>query len=224
VAAEILSWLASDNGLRVHFAVFILLLLGGVGAPIPEDIPLLLAGVAGQKEIVSLHSIFITSYVGVLVADQFVYFIGYFFGQKLLNAGTKSSFFPAMTEEKVCEIREGLRKRRLFYIFLGRHLFPVRTVTFLTAGALRIPYLEFLISDAFAALVSVTIVVGLGYYLGGSITPEVLESLVKEIHYVIFGLLAFCILIFCIKKYGFKSKAVCKDSSVANSQKSNENQ
>ena len=108
MAAEILSWLASDSGLRVHLAVFILLLLGGIGAPIPEDIPLLLAGVAGQKEIVKPFSIFLTSYFGVLLADQLVYFIGYFFGQKLLNAGTRSTFFPAITEDKVNKIREGL--------------------------------------------------------------------------------------------------------------------
>lgn len=206
MGAEILSWLASDSGVRVHVAVFTLLLLGGVGAPIPEDIPLLLAGVAGQKEIVKIHSIFLTSYFGVIVADQLVYFIGYFFGQRLLSAGTKSSFFPSITEERVCEIREGLRKRRLFYIFLGRHLFPVRTVTFLTAGALRIPYFEFLLSDAFAALVSVTIVLGLGYYLGGSITPEVLHSIVKEIHYVILGTVIFGFLLWILKRKLWKSR------------------
>jgi membrane protein DedA with SNARE-associated domain len=187
-------------------AVFTLLLLGGIGAPIPEDIPLLLAGVAGRKEIVELHSIFLTSYLGVIVADQFVYFIGYFFGQRILSAGTRSTFFPAITEERICEIREGLRKRRLFYIFLGRHLFPVRTVTFLTAGALRIPYFEFLLSDAFAALVSVTLVLGVGYYLGGSLTPEVIHSIAEEMHIVIIGVVAFCALLWLLKRMVWKSR------------------
>ena len=181
--SEIILWLASESGYRVHVAVFILLILGGFGFPIPEDIPLLLAGVAGQRGFVKIQSIFITSYLGVLLADQVVFFIGYFFGQKLLNAGTRSPFFPSFNEEKVNEIREGLRKKRLFYIFLGRHLFPVRTVTFLTAGSLRIPYLEFLISDALAALASVGIVVGIGYLLGEKLTPEVVEAIVTDFHY-----------------------------------------
>lgn len=199
--SDIIFWLASESGYRVHVAVFILLILGGFGFPIPEDIPLLLAGVAGQRHFVNIQSIFITCYVGVLLADQVVFFIGYFFGQKLLNAGTKSTFFPYINEEKVSEIREGLRKNRLFYIFLGRHLFPVRTVTFLTAGALRIPYFEFLISDALAALVSVGIVVGIGYLLGEKLTPEVVEKIVTDFHYFLLVVFVIGLSVYLASKY-----------------------
>lgn len=198
--SEIIWWLASESGYRVHVAVFILLILGGFGFPIPEDIPLLLAGVAGQRNLVKIQSIFITCYFGVLIADQIVFFIGYFFGQKLLSAGTKSPFFPAINEEKVNEIREGLRKKRLFYIFLGRHLFPVRTVTFLTAGTLRIPYLEFLLSDALAALLSVGIVVGIGYLLGEKLTPDVVETIVRDFHYFLAIVFATGLLIYALWK------------------------
>ena len=97
---EIISWLASESGLRVHLGVFALLILGGLGFPIPEDIPLLFAGVAAQKEFVKPFSIFTTSYVGVLLADQIVFLIGYFFGPKLLDAGANSSFFPSITEKR----------------------------------------------------------------------------------------------------------------------------
>ena len=182
---ELVSWLSSDNGLVIHSTIFFLLILGGLGFPIPEDIPLLLAGVAAAKGIVGLQLVFITCYLGVVLADQIVYFIGFFFGQRLLNAGTKSRFFPAITEKRVKEVREGLRKRRLFYIFVGRHLFPVRSVTFVTAGALRIPYWEFFVTDAVAALVSVAIVLGIGYYLGEHLTPEVVQNIVEQAHFYI---------------------------------------
>ena len=183
--SEFLVWLASDNGVAVHLAVFVMLLLGGLGFPIPEDIPILLGGVASAKGIVHLPTIFLTCYVGVLLADQTVFFIGYFFGQRMLSAGTRSRFFPSITESRVEEIRNGLRKKRLFYIFVGRHLFPVRSVTFLTAGALRIPYFEFLLADAIAALVSVGIVLGIGHYLGEQLSPDVVQHLVREAHYYI---------------------------------------
>ena len=177
-----LTWIASDNGLVVHLGILALLLLGGLGFPIPEDVPILLAGVAASKEIVHLKLVWLTCYGGVLLADQIIYWIGYFFGRRLLDAGTRSPFFPSFTEEKVDEVREGLRKKRLAIIFIGRHLFPVRSVTFLTAGALRIPYLEFLLADAFAALISVTIVLALGYYLGATITPEVISHVLQQAH------------------------------------------
>ena len=204
--SEIIWWLASESGYRVHVAVFVLLILGGFGFPIPEDIPLLLSGVAGQRGLVKIQSIFVTSYIGVLIADQVVFFIGYFFGQRLLDAGTRSPFFPAINEKKINEIREGLRKKRLFYIFLGRHLFPVRTVTFLIAGTLRIPYLEFLISDAMAALLSVGIVVGIGYLLGEKLTPDVIETIVRDFHYFLAIVFALGLLIYALCKLANKNK------------------
>ena len=197
---EIISWLASENGFRVHLGVFCLLILGGLGFPIPEDIPLLFAGVAAQKEFVKPLSIFSTSYVGVLLADQIVFLIGYFFGPKLLDAGAKSNFFPSITEKRICKIREGLRKRKLFYIFLGRHLFPLRTATFLTAGALRIPYLEFLFSDALAAFVSVSIVTSIGYLLGGKLTPEIIGKIVKEFHFFLIIIVVLTLIAYLLRR------------------------
>ena len=198
---SLLDWLASDNGFVVHSAVLILLVLGGFGFPMPEDIPILLAGVAISKEIVSANAMFLTCYGGIIISDQIVYFLGYFFGKRLVNAGTRSSFLPSVTEERVNELREGLRKKRLMMIFLGRHLFPLRTVTFLTAGTLRIPFVEFLISDALAALVSVVIVLSIGYFLGEKLTPEVMDHMLGQAHVYILGISVIIILVYVFKKY-----------------------
>ena len=136
-----------------------------------------------------------------------MFLLGYYFGQRLLTAGTKSRFFPAITEERVEEVRNGLRRRRLLYIFIGRHLFPVRSVTFLTAGALRIPFLEFFISDAIAALVSVSIVLGLGYYIGESLSPEILRHLIQRAHFYILLAVAISAVFYFWRKHR-KKKAV----------------
>ncbi len=199
-------WLSVDNGFNVHVTVLSLLLLGGFGFPIPEDIPLILAGVATQKHLVSPQAIMITCYIGVLAADQIVFAFGYFFGQRVLKAGTSSPLLPTITEERVEIIREGLRKKRLTYIFIGRHLFPVRTATFLIAGALRIPFLEFLAADAIAALVSVSIVVAIGHVLGGQLTPEVISHLIHRSHYYIAIFTGIFLLCFGIRFYVKRQK------------------
>lgn len=159
----------------------------------PEDIPIVFAGIAAGRKIVRLDLVWATCYAGVLLADQCVYWIGYFFGPKILSAGSKSRLFRSATPEKIAEVREGLRKRSLPIIFVSRHLFPVRSVTFLTAGALRVPVLEFLFADALAALVSVTIVLYLGYYLGEQMTPEVIRHLLREAHFYFLGFCVFCL-------------------------------
>lgn len=205
--AEIYKWLSTDNGFAVQIAIFILLILGGLGFPIPEDIPLLLGGVAAANRIAPLQNVFVICYVGVMAGDQIMFYIGHRFGHKLLNAGTRSSFFPLITEDKVNEIREGLRKRRLLYIFIGRHLFPIRSVTFITAGALRIPFWEFFAADALAALVSVTLMIGLGYWLGGTLTPETVEKLAHEANVVILVLVALVIGAYFTRRYLKKRSA-----------------
>ena len=163
-------------------------ILGGLGFPIPEDIPLLLAGIAAAGKIVSAHNIFLTCLIGVIVADQIVFVIGYLFGKRLLDFLAQSKFFPSVTTEKIHSTREALRRRRLLYIFIGRHLFPVRSITFLTAGALRIPYLEFLLSDAFAATVSVSLMLAIGYILGYYLPPEVVTHLVRKAHFYVMAI------------------------------------
>lgn len=171
---------ANGDGIYVYLGIALLLLLGALGFPIPEDIPIILGGVLAAKEMAQIQNMFFTCYVSVVVADLFIFMLGYFFGQKILVAGKKSRFFPAITEDRVENIREGLRKRKLMYIFIARHLFAVRTITFLIAGALRIPTSEFIIADALAALVSVSIMLSLGYFLGETLSLEVLNHIISE--------------------------------------------
>ncbi|MBL7662037.1 DedA family protein [bacterium] len=174
--------MSSGSGHTFLVSIFVLLLLGGIGFPIPEDLPLLLAGVALSQHVTDLWTTFLVCYVGVMVGDQAMYFMGYRFGTKLLSASARSDFFPALTEDKLNEIREGLRRKRLLYIFIGRHLFPIRSVTFLSAGALRVPFFEFLLADGLAALVSVSIMLGIGYFLGGFVPAETVEHFAHEAH------------------------------------------
>ncbi len=182
VDLQLQDWLAGGDTFYVHLGVFLSLVLGGFGLPIPEDIPLIAGGIAASKEIVSLKSIFVTSYVGVIIADQIIFLIGYLFGSRLIEAGRGSKFFPTIDDKKLQKIRTGLREKRFLYIFLGRHLFPLRSATFLSAGALRIPYHEFFITDVIAALISVALMIGIGFWLGETISPEIWAEIIKRLH------------------------------------------
>ncbi|MCB0343761.1 MAG: DedA family protein [Bdellovibrionales bacterium] len=212
---ELGAWLASDNGFVVHAGVFIMLLLGGIGFPIPEDIPLILGGVAIAQKIAPLTTMFLVCYVGVMAGDQTMFFIGHRYGQRLLDAGARSRFFPAITDEKVAEIREGLRKRRLLYIFIGRHLFPIRSATFVCAGALRVPFFEFLLADAIAALVSVTLMMSIGWWLGDHLTPETVEHLVEQAHFYIIALVLICAFAYYLRRQMKKSETLSVSEDAA---------
>ena len=188
---EVFNWLANDSGFGTYLAVFIMLILGGIGFPIPEDVPIVLAGIAISKDIVSIPCIFLVCYVGVLLADQALYVFGYYFGNKLLSKITNPDgiWVSFVTEERLDKIREGLRKKRFLYILLGRHFYPFRTATFLAAGALRIPFFEFLLSDMLAAIISVTVVMFIGWLIGWQLLdPGVFEHISREFSLYVVGI------------------------------------
>jgi membrane protein DedA with SNARE-associated domain len=169
-------------------SLFILLLLGGLGFPMPEEIPLFIGGVLVSHGEAPLELAFLVCYAGVLIGDQTMYTLGYFFGHRILDFGTKSPYLPAVTEARVNEVRDGLRRKQLVYLFVGRHLFVLRSVTFVVAGSLRIPFVEFFIADAIAALFSVTLFMGLGYAFAGVVEPEVITSVMRRLNWVIIGI------------------------------------
>lgn len=213
VESEIIAWLASESGYRAYVAVFTLLMMGGIGLPVPEDIPILIGGALAAKNIVNVQAVYITCYIGVLLADQFIFLVGHFFGHRLLQAGARFPLFPTLTLESLDRAREGLRKRQMVYIFMGRHLFPIRSVTFLAAGALHVPFIEFFIADAIAAFVSVSIVLGIGYWLGATLTPEVISHIAHEANVYIVIAVAIGLAIWCIKHFCGKQNKVDNHSN-----------
>ena len=129
-----------------------------------------------------------------------MYMLGYFFGHRILDFGTKSPYLPAVTEQRVNEVREGLRKRRLVYLFVGRHLFVLRSVTFVVAGSLRVPFIEFFLADAIAALFSVTLFMGLGYALAGVVEPEIMSSIAHQLNLIVCAILVITGAIFYFRR------------------------
>ena len=197
--------LYSDDGFYIYISIFSLLILGGFGFPIPEDLPLFLGGVAAAQKLINLPILFIVSYLGVVLGDQIIYWFGYIFGEKLLRAGAKSSLLPSLTEERLLLVQQKWRNRRLMYFLLARHLFPLRSVTFLSAGALRVPYLEFLITDAIAAFISVIFMLGIGLYIGHYLTRDVVEHIISESHfYILISTVIICAALGL--KYWFQAK------------------
>lgn len=149
-----------QNGAMLYALLFLALLGGALGLPIPEDIPLIFGGVLIQRGNGAWWVIALVCYVAVVMGDLIIFFTGRTFGPALLN----SEWFRArIGKAKLRKVRYGLEKRSLLMIFIARHLFYLRSVTFLTCGAVRMRILRFVIADASAALISVPLMLWLGY-------------------------------------------------------------
>ena len=141
---------------------FLLLLLCGVGLPLPEDIVLTVAGMLAMDDGRAWLPVAILMYVGVLAGDSLIFFLGRRFGGKLLAWQGTHHLFPPQKQAKVQRLFD---RHGSFVLVIARFLPGLRAPIFSSAGAMRVPYLRFLLLDGAAALVSAPFFVWLGYWL-----------------------------------------------------------
>lgn len=155
------AWLAAQDPFTIYMALFALLLAGPFGLPMPEDIPLILGGVIANQGVVHLDTVFVVCYSGIIIGDVIIYFIGRKFGPGLF---AKPKLQQRLTPERIAKLKRRLEKRGFAAIFIARHLPYLRTVTFLTCGAVKMPLRKFFVADAAAALVSAPLMLALGFF------------------------------------------------------------
>lgn len=141
---------------------FLVLLLCGLGLPIPEDVVLITAGVLGQIEGRSWIEISALMYAGVLAGDSATFLAGRHLGGWVLTSKWFQRIFPPTKQAKVVDFFE---KNGSMGLFIGRFLPGLRAPIFFTAGSMKVRFVKFLFFDGLAALISVPVFVWLGHWL-----------------------------------------------------------
>lgn len=154
-----------------YLGLLLVLVLCGLGLPMPEDVALLAGGFLVHRGIIQLPATLAVSFVGVIGGDCSLFFLGRRFGTGLVSH--LSLLYP--------NYRESLGRMRAFMdrhghraIFYGRFLAGLRAVIYLCAGSLGVPTGRFVLYDVMGAAISVPIVVSLGFLFGDEI-----EALVR---------------------------------------------
>jgi membrane protein DedA with SNARE-associated domain len=93
--------------------------------------------------------------------------------------------------ERLLGFEEKFKKWGIFVIFIGRHFLGVRSQVFLVAGVMKMPALKFLVADGASAILTITLMVGIGYLGGNSI--QILQKDIRSIEYI--AIVVFMILI-----------------------------
>lgn len=140
-----------------------ILLLCGLGLPIPEDVSLISAGYMAHLGILNVHTVFLVCFAAVLGGDCIAFMLGRLFGSRLLASRLAQRFFRP---RKQIRVRAYFRKFGSKVIFIARFLPGLRFSIFLSAGTLRVRPSMFLIYDSLAALVSVPALVYLAWVFG----------------------------------------------------------
>ena len=166
-----------------YLGIILLLVLGGLGLPVPEEAPVILAAILSRRGTMWWPYALSACLVGVLLGDFVVYFLGYFYGEKVLNIPLARKF---LTPEREEQFKGYFHRHGVKILILGRFAVGFRTAAYLTAGILRLPALKLLVTDLFAVALSTFLMFGGGYWFANWI-----ERGVREIqHYFVVILVA----------------------------------
>lgn len=149
-----------------YIGLFSVLLVAGLGVPLPEDIPLLAAGWLVHKGHANLYAMIAVGMVGVLTGDLMLFSMGRKYGEHI----TEHRLLRRVASPALLA-----RAERLFaqhgakIIFVARFMPGLRSVLFLTAGIFRVRRLKFILIDGSAALASVPLLIWLGSKFGAHI-------------------------------------------------------
>lgn len=191
---QLLDYLSSLSPEAVYLALAGILLLCGLGLPIPEDISLISAGYMAHLGVVNVHTAFTVCFAAVLIGDTLAFFLGRFFGARVLE----TRFFQRLfTPRKQLRVRAYFRKYGSKVIFIGRFLPGLRFSIFFSAGMLRLRAYVFFVYDALAAILSVPALVYLAWYFGEHIDRVVAWA--RRSEYGILVVTAAVVLLFAVK-------------------------
>jgi membrane protein DedA with SNARE-associated domain len=170
-----------------YVGIFILLILGEIGLPFPEDATLILSGFLIAQKVTKPLPTVIVVYCGLLLTDFSLYWVGKKYGRKVIE---HRRFRRILSAERLLTLEEKFKKWGIYVVFVGRHFLGLRAQIFLAAGVMRMSTPKFIMADAASAILTMTLMVGIGFLGGNSI--EILQKDLKRIEHI--GILVLAIL------------------------------
>jgi membrane protein DedA with SNARE-associated domain len=156
-----------------YIALFGLLFACGLGLPLPEDIPLMIAGALVAKGKMDLTTASIVAWCGIIGGDVVLYHLGKRFGLEI----TKVKFIGKhVTRERIQRVELMFEKYGIGVVAIGRMFAGVRGAMVIAAGVVRFNFAKFVIADGIAAIVSGGFFVFVGHWLGSRLNEETIRD------------------------------------------------
>ncbi len=156
-----------------YLGLFSVLLAAGFGLPLPEDIPLILAGVCVSKGDAHLGLMIATGLAGVMFGDSALFFLGRRYGVGILERRWFRRFARPWLVERA---REKYARHGAKILFAARFMPGLRSILFLIAGTFRVPYWKLLAFDGSAALISVPAWILAGWYFSENLDKLIADA------------------------------------------------
>lgn len=173
------------------YAVLVLgILAGTVGLPVPEELPLITAGVLAGLGVVPVEGVIAAGVIACFLGDITVYAIGRRLGSGLR---TRPRFAAVLRTRGLLRARRVYVRHGGWTLFFARLLPGLKMPFLLTAGVLHMPWRRFLLIDLLSVITLVPALVLLGYHSTWSV-PR-LHQAVRDAGVI--GALGFALAVLC---------------------------
>jgi len=163
----LVDWLEQFAPNAPYLVIFGILLATGFGLPMPEDIPLVIAGAmcgdaaADGQTHPAIWIMLPGCMVAIIGSDVVLYYLGRWFGPTIHRHPILKRI---VGNRNLARTRVMFKRHDAKFVFFARFLPGVRAPAFFTAGTFKMPLRRFLRWDGAAAMFSAPWVMLLGYY------------------------------------------------------------
>lgn len=175
-----------ENG---YAALFVVLIICGMGVPIPEDVSLVAGGIIAGLGHADLRLMIVIGLAGVMVGDSVMFLLGHHFGPRVRKLPWIAR---VLTPRRYARVQEKFDRYGNRMLFFARFLPGLRAAVFLTAGMThRVSYWRFVALDGLAALISVPCWIWLGYF--GAERRDWLLGAIRQGHGIVIALVVLAV-------------------------------
>lgn len=165
-----------------YLAVFLVLILCGVGLPVPEEITFITAGYVVSQIGADLNVMICVSLLGLMIGDSLIYYFGSHFGDAIL---TRWPFRILFSERMLARSRRFFSKYGARAVFFAGFFAGIRSTTYFLTGSMKFSYWKFIFWDFIRSILTCPISIWAGYKFG----PYADQWLGSNVRYLFAGLI-----------------------------------
>ncbi len=167
-----------------YAAIFLAVVLGNVGLPVPEETILMLAGYLVWAGRLRPSLVLAVGIASATAGDNLGYWLGRRYGSAAIQRHGQRVF---LTPERFASVQRFILRYGPLGVFVARFLPGLRFLAGPVAGATGLPVLQFLVANLLGATAYVPVAVGAGYAVGYGLGNHVerLGRIVGEIEHLV---------------------------------------
>ncbi len=207
---DVTTTLGNVFGEAGYLAPFVTLLLCGIGAPLPEEVALIGAGILYYRGEVEFLPVVLVCAAAILIGDSFPYWLGRRYGMNALKIRWVAR---VLHPERFARMQRRFEEHGNWATFACRFVAGVRIPGYFMAGTMGMRYARFLLLDLIGIVVSVPASIYLGKLFGANI--ERLKDTVHDLHLILAFLVLTLVLVLLVRARRTRLDAIAARSRPA---------